>query len=54
MEYDNPTRMSKAKEAAKLIIEKMKPSDRCTVIGFSRTFHNVQSLTSENLTLSSS
>ena len=45
MEEDN--RLSTAKEAAKEIVNQMKPSDRCAVIGFSWYIHDVQKFTSE-------
>ena len=45
MEWDD--RMAFAKAAAKEIVAGMKPGDRCAVIGFSWTFHNVQELTSD-------
>ena len=40
-------RMDSAKSAAKEIIAQMKPNDRCAVIGFSWTIHDVQDLTSD-------
>lgn len=40
-------RMGFAKKAAKEIISRMKPGDRCAVIGFSWTLHSVQDLTSD-------
>lgn len=40
-------RMDSAKSAAKEIIRKMKPNDRCAVIGFSWTIHDIQNLTSD-------
>lgn len=40
-------RMNSAKSAAKEIIAQMKPNDRCAVIGFSWTIHDIQGLTSD-------
>ena len=40
-------RMNSAKSAAKEIIAQMKPNDRCAVIGFSWTIHDILGLTSD-------
>lgn len=40
-------RLAKAKEAAKEIVEQMKSTDRCAVVGFSCYIHDVQKFTSD-------